>query len=483
MKAVIVGAGGTSREVLRGLAEHWEITVIDTDEERLAQAIKVRDVEVITGDGSSRVTLDQADISDADAVITTSNNDAVNLEVCRIAIEAGVNQIAAVARDPDLLDEYRRLGVPVYSRARLTARRIEMQVEPRRVTSAAFADGLAEAIEFKITQDSPVINRPLKDLHSESWLVAAVLREGSLIVPHGDTTLQTGDLVTVVGAAADYSAIVEMFTSGQARFPLDIGKKVVTVSQRLTDLNGHLAEAARFVRASAAESLLVIHEDSTTTSDREHAEEIDAVVEKIAGLASGFEVRTRAVKGPPAKNLAPIAVEEGAGLIVLPSAHRTDRGLRTRPTAALSLARATGIPVLLAASNGPYKRILVPARDTRAGEAAARAAMDLAVFTSAELTAIAVVPPPFLSPPGTAAAAQAAMGRMREDAAVHDVILDERIAEGNPVRIITAESAEADLLVIGVEVNRRPNRSIAQHLARRVTVSLLIVPDRRPTPQ
>jgi Trk K+ transport system NAD-binding subunit len=481
MKAIIVGAGGTSREVLLGLAEHWDITVIDTDEERLEQATKVRGVEIISGDGSSRVILDLADISDADAVIATSNNDAVNLEVCRIALEAGVHQIAAVARDPDRLDEYRRLGVPAFSRARLTARRIEMQVEPRRVTSAAFADGLAEAIEFKITPDSPVINRPLKDLHSETWLIAAVLRDGSLIVPHGDTTLQTGDLVTVVGATSDYPAIVDLFTSGEARFPLDIGKKIITVAQRLADLEGHVAEAAGFIRASAAESLLVVHEDSSTTSDREHAEEIDAVVDQVADLGRGFEVLTRAVQGPPGRELARVAAEEGAGLIVLPSARRTGRGTRTRPSTALSLLRATGIPILLAAGNGPYERILVPARDTRSGEAAARAAMDLAVFGSAELRAVAVVPPPFLSPPGTAAAAQAAMGRIREDAAVHDVILDEHIIEGNPVRVLTAMCDEMDLLVIGVGLNRTPSRSLARYLARRVPISLLIVPDRQPT--
>ena len=105
MKVIIVGAGGTSREVLRGLAEHWDITVIDTDDERLSQANKVRDIEPITGDGSSRVILDEAGISEADAVISTSNNDAVNLEVCRIAIESGVQQIAAVASDPERLDE------------------------------------------------------------------------------------------------------------------------------------------------------------------------------------------------------------------------------------------------------------------------------------------------------------------------------------------------------------------------------------------
>ena len=301
MRVIVVGAGGTARELLRGLAEHWEITVIDPDEDRLEQARKVREVDIIAGDGSSRVVLTRAGIANAGAAIAASNDDSVNLEVCRIAIEMGVHRIAAVARDPDRLEEYRDLGVPAFSRARLTARRIEMQVEPRRVTSAGFADGLAEAIEFKITPDSPVVNRPLRDLHSERWLVAAVLRDGSLIVPHGDTVLRTGDLVTVVGAAAGYSDIVEMFTSGQARFPLDTGKKIVAIAERLSDVDGHVAEAAAFIHASAAESLVVVHEDQSTTTDELHAKEIEAILRKVAGLARGFDVRTRAVQGSPGK--------------------------------------------------------------------------------------------------------------------------------------------------------------------------------------
>jgi len=467
--------------LLRGLAEHWDVTVIDQDENRLEQARKVREIDFIVGDGSSRVVLDRAGIGEAGALIATSNDDAVNLEACRIAIEVGVHQIAAVARDPDRLDEYRELGVPAFSRARLTARRIEMQVEPRRVTSAGFADGLAEAIEFKITPDSPVVNRPLRDLHHERWLVAAVLRAGSLIVPHGDTTLRAGDLVTVVGAAAGYSDIVDFFTSGQARFPLDVGKKIITVAERLGDVDAHVAEAASFIHASAAESLVVIHEDQSTTSDELHAREIEAIVRKVAGLAHGFEVRTRAVEGSPTKELARVAVEEGAGLIVLAPTQRAEQRSRTRPSQVLALLRATRIPVLVAAGSQPYRRILVPARDSQAGEAAARAAIDLAVFGSSVLQAVAVVPPAFLSSTETTESARSAMGRLREDAVVHGISVNEHVVEGNPVREITDLSDEADLLVLGTGLGRQRGRDIARHLAGRIKVSLLLVPDRNAT--
>ena len=73
------------------------------------------------------------------------------------------------------------------------------------------------------------------------------------------------------------------------------------------------------------------------------------------------------------------------------------------------------------------------------------------------------------------------MSRLREDAAVHGVTIDEHITEGNPVRVIIEMCAETDLLVIGTALDRSPGRNITRHLARRSPVSLLIVPDRQPT--
>ncbi|NIS37412.1 MAG: Trk system potassium transport protein TrkA, partial [Actinobacteria bacterium] len=49
-------------------------------------------------------------------------------------------------------------------------------------------------------------------------MVAAILRDDRLVVPHGDTTLEPGDRVTVVGAATDYASIVETFTAGLSTF-------------------------------------------------------------------------------------------------------------------------------------------------------------------------------------------------------------------------------------------------------------------------
>ena len=167
MRAVVVGAGATARDLLRRLGDSWEIVLVDPDEERLAEASKIRDVETIVGDGSSVLTLNRANIASAAVVVASSGFDDVNLEVARLAKDAGVDQIVGLVRQPSRTEEYLALGVEVIVPASLSARGLEVAMEPRKVASTTFADGKAEAIEFEIAPDSPVQGKALKEIHSE----------------------------------------------------------------------------------------------------------------------------------------------------------------------------------------------------------------------------------------------------------------------------------------------------------------------------
>ena len=141
MKAILVGAGGTTRELLRRLGERWDAVVIDTDESLLEGASGIRDFERIVGDGSSGLVLRRAGLDEADAVVAATDDDDVNLEVIRIARAQGVLRLAAVAADPERIVDYRTQDIPVWAPDSLTARQIEVLLEPRRVASSTFADG------------------------------------------------------------------------------------------------------------------------------------------------------------------------------------------------------------------------------------------------------------------------------------------------------------------------------------------------------
>lgn len=480
MKAIVVGAGGTSRELLRRLGERWDVTLVDTDEDRLTLAKELRAVETLVGDGSSRLTLKRAGLDEADAVIAASNDDDANLEVVRHALDSGVMRVVAIAADPERMQDYRDLDVTAFAPDSLVARNIEVQLEPRRVASTTFADGKAEAIEFVISPDSPVRGKALRELHSESWVVAAVLREGQLIVPHGYTRLEARDRVTVVGSAQDYATIVHVFTSGESRFPLNYGKNVLVAMDGVAQIDGIFAEAMSLVRNTEAETLVVAHRDPETTRDDAIKERIASILEGTREAAEGIELEYRAVDGPAEQGILEVTRSESIGIVVVAAPSGGELTGRVRVARALNRVREIDRPVLFSRGTHPYASIVAPARRTPAGEAAGRAAIDIAATTGAALVGVAVVPPSFVSGAGAVEDARRAAAWLREEAAVQGLAVRRKIRQGNPIRVIEEIGNAGSLVVLPLPAARstvfRP--TIAEHVLRRTRVSTLLVPRR-----
>jgi len=477
MKAIVVGAGGTTRDLLRRLGELWEICVIDIDEERLAIAAAVRSIETIVGDGSSRVVLDRAGIAAADAVVAATNDDDVNLEVCRLAKRGGLIRIVAIAAEPERLTSYREAEITAISPHSLTARQLELSLEPRRVASTAFARGRAEAIEFRIAEDSPVRGIVLRELHAESWLIAAILRDNELIVPHGNTVLRTDDQVTVVGAAADFPLLVRTFTAGAARFPLDYGKRVAVILDSKADLDGPVREAINLTRNTQASSLLLVHRRIEGIQDDTHARDVEAMLDDAEEHAAGGQINRRPVSGPPQRALASVIREESVGVIGLPAPQPGLFG-RMRAVRALRLAARLGLPVLFSRGTHPYQQLVAPARDSAAGSAAARAAIDVAAYGKGEVTGAAVVTPMFLTGTDGRDTALRSLTRLREEAAVQGVTVHRKLRQGNPIRVMLEMAAESNLIVLGLPA-RTPTMvrpGIVGHLLSRASVSVLTIP-------
>jgi Trk K+ transport system NAD-binding subunit len=480
VKVIVLGAGGTGRELLRRLGSAWEVVLVDTDERRLQQAAAVRDFNAVAGDGSSAVVLARAGLGEAAALVAATPDDDANLEAIRIAKEAGLMRVVGVSGDPDRIEDYRELEVPVFSPNRLAARNVELALEPRRVASSAFAGGKAEAIEFHISPDASVAGRRLRDLHSQTWVVAAVLRGEELIVPHGDTTLEVGDRVTVVGAASDYAAIVATFTSGVSTFPLGFGRKVVVGVESENDVDLLVAEAAGLIRNSRADVLTVVLADSRDGVGSDDGRTGTRFEEAVTEVADGIDVEFRPAGGPLEEGLVRIARDESVGVIVVPGTDPGARYGRFKIAALLNTyLGAVRVPLLLARSPDSYREVLVPARRTASGDAAARAAVDLARNTGAPLSGIAAVAPAFVATrTDTLEEAQLAMAWLREEAAVHGVTVNRKVRQGNPVRVIAGLASAASLLVMGAPEPpiRGLSLGISGLVAARVEASVLLVP-------
>ena len=68
----------------------------------------------------------------------------------------------------------------------------------------SFADGQAEAAEFRVEENTPNCGVPLKQLKLKSGILLATIARGSRVeIPGGDSTMEAGDMVVVVSAGQE----------------------------------------------------------------------------------------------------------------------------------------------------------------------------------------------------------------------------------------------------------------------------------------
>ncbi len=474
MKLVIVAAGKVARNVLDRLGDSWEVTMIDPEGSSLELAQGIRKVDTVLGDGSSRLMLRRAGLEEAEALIAASRDDGVNLEACRYARELGVPRVIAVAGGYEQLSSYRELDVKVVWADNLTARHVEINLDGRRSQSAAFASGLAEAMEFRISHDSPLRGATVRSLGLRTWLVATVLRDQRLIIPHGSTVLEEGDFVTVVGATEDYADMVETFTGGHARFPLDYGLSVaVSLTAQPSD-DGVLAEAAHFVKFTAADSILALH-PPLNRMEPEDAEGLRRQMDQWLVRHGNTDITFIPASGPGFEAPFEVAASESVGVVVFP------RPTGRRKTIKLvEMSRRRKIPMLIASGRFPYSGPMVlmtgEEEEERLG---AREAIDMAAHSGTVLQTVGVLPPQFLAGQKTLHEIRSQISRVREEAAIQGVAIRRRIQRGNPVRVAD-ELSKNSLVVMGLSDHRltymRPG--IVGLMAVTVDSSVILVPSR-----
>lgn len=385
--------------------------------------------------------------------------------------------MVSIVRVPDRLDEFRSLGADCVTPASLAARNMEIAMEPRKLASTTFAEGRAEAIEFEIAADSPVQGKALKEIHSENWVVAAILRDGALVVPHGATRLLTGDRVTVVGAAADFAQIVRTFAGGVSRFPLNYGRKVVVALRTAADLDGAVTEAANFVRNSNAVQLIVVHRDPETIKSIADAHEVSDLLVRSDGEALGVEVEHRAVPGDPSAALVDVARDESVGVLVAPMGRvRAGRPYGGIP-AQLNRLGPAGLPVLLTEGPPTFDAIVAPSRRTLSGDAAARAAIDMAKRSATKVVGVAVANPLYMGSDDLMEKKHATAW-LRQEASVQDVEVERHVVRGNPVKVLADVTTQERMLVVSMPSLPvgRFNPGIAVWAAARASGSVLFVP-------
>lgn len=190
----------------------FSIKIVEEDRDRCRElAEEFPRATIICGDAADPDLLCDEGIDSADACVVTTPDDKNNIIISMFAKARGVDKVIA------------RVSANSFAKLSETAG-IDSDVNPKLITAShviryvrglanskensskstiktlyKLADNKVEALEFDVGEDFPYIATPLCELKlKKDLLVAAIIRDGNVIYPHGQTTLEEGDSVIVI---------------------------------------------------------------------------------------------------------------------------------------------------------------------------------------------------------------------------------------------------------------------------------------------
>lgn len=214
MKILVVGGGEIGKNLTTQLAhDGYQITVIDREESVVNSMGNSVDAICLQGNGASYATLKEAGAGEADILIAVTNSDELNILSCMTAHMMGAGHTIARIRDVDYSRQNRfykdKLGLSMIINPELaTAMEIYRILRfPLATRVEVFAGGRAELVEMTVRSNSPLAGKSLIEINQHmgiNLLICAVVREGEVFVPKGDTVLCSDDILYLTGAAEEF---------------------------------------------------------------------------------------------------------------------------------------------------------------------------------------------------------------------------------------------------------------------------------------
>lgn len=209
-KVMLIGGGHVGYYLADELLKSkMQVKIIESDYEKCESLSETfPKATIICGNAKDHELLMEEGICEADAVVSLTGSDELNMLTALYAKSKGVGKIVAKVTEESLGDMVSEMNIDsIVSPKALTADRILGYVRARQnsyssanvETMYQLVNGKIEAVEFLIRSDAKYINIPLKDMKIKANnLVAAIARGREVIIPGGNDVIKPGDSVVIV---------------------------------------------------------------------------------------------------------------------------------------------------------------------------------------------------------------------------------------------------------------------------------------------
>jgi trk system potassium uptake protein TrkA len=219
MYIIVVGAGRTGSKVIElATQDEHEVVVVERDQELAEEVSATYDCMVINADAASTEVMLEAGVQEADALISTTEDDSVNLMISMLGKQYGVETLVSSINDPEHIDLFGDLGVSIVeSPHELNGQYLYRAVRRPAVRDFMEVGGDGEIFELTVAGGAPIAGLSLIDADSEDLLpqetiLVAIVRDGDLHIPQGESNIRAGDTVTIFAKNGASDDITDAFT-------------------------------------------------------------------------------------------------------------------------------------------------------------------------------------------------------------------------------------------------------------------------------
>ncbi len=218
MKVVILGAGVVGTQLAKQLIEEKKsVVVIEKDPDKVRLASKNLDCMVIQDEGNDIEVLRKAGIKDADYFIALTDSDEVNMIACRLASSefSGLQTIARVRNDvytPLIHSEKSILGIDHIINPQIEAvKTIIQNIHHGVIGNTIFFEEEDFQLRVMYISATSAVNgltvEELRKRFAKDFIVVAILRDNSYIIPTGSTQIEPDDDLYLFGTEQDLDDI------------------------------------------------------------------------------------------------------------------------------------------------------------------------------------------------------------------------------------------------------------------------------------
>ena len=222
MKILILGAGQVGSTVAESLvSEANDITVVDSDGEKLRQLQDRLDLRTLTGNAAHPSVLEQAGIVDTDMLLAVTQSDEVNMVACKLAASlyntptriARIRSADFLARPEVFSKDNFCVDFSICPEQILTDYIAKLIEFPEALQVLRFSQNKASLVAVRAFQGGPLVGKPLSYLRTHmpqvQTRVAAIFRKDGPLIPEGNTVIEDGDEIFFIAATDNIRSVLK----------------------------------------------------------------------------------------------------------------------------------------------------------------------------------------------------------------------------------------------------------------------------------